>query len=321
MGKKVVRMALFGAMCLVMTAGVFAGGKKEAAKSDKPVVGLVMKSLANEFFMGMDAGAKAYAKQNGTFELITMGMNSETDFDTQVNAIDSLIAKGVDLIVLAPADSAGMVAPVKRAIDAGVTVINFDVTLDKKALKAAGLPEEFLFVGPNNTSGAEMVGNYLGKKLGKGGKVIIIEGNPGADNAGQRKKGFENAIATNGLTLLASNTAHWETEEANTLMTNLLTKYPEVQGVMCANDSMALGVVRALEAAGRKDVQVVGFDNIPAVKGLILDGKMLATVHMDGPEMAILAFNSGFEIMNGKRKNLGWVESPLVLADKAFFNK
>jgi ribose transport system substrate-binding protein len=305
-------------LMLAVPAILTAGGAKEA-KDDRPVVGLIMKSLANEFFMSMDAGAKAYAEKDGSFKLITMGMNSETDFDTQVNAIDSLITQGVDLIVLAPADSAGMVAPVKRAIDAGVTVINFDVTLDKAALKAAGLPEEFLFVGPNNTDGAEMVGNYLGETLGAGGKVIIIEGNPGADNAGQRKAGFEKAIKTHGLKLLASNTAHWETEEANTLMTNLLTKYPDVNGVMCANDSMALGVVRALEAAGRSDVKVVGFDNIPAVKDLILNDKMLATVHMDGPEMAIYAFNAGFEILAGNRENLGWEQTPLILADKKFF--
>lgn len=303
----------------MIPAFVTANGAQEEKEDGKPVVGLIMKSLANEFFMAMEEGAKAYAEEDGTFELMTMGMNSETDFDSQVNAVDSLITQGVDLIVLAPADSAGMVAPVKRAIDAGVTVINFDVTLDKEALKAAGLPEEFLFVGPDNTDGAEMVGNYLGETLGSGGKVFIIEGNPGADNAKQRKNGFMKAVENHNLELLASNTAHWETEEANTLMTNLLTKHPDVQGVMCANDSMALGVVRALEAAGRSDVQVVGFDNIPAVKDLIMNDKMLATVHMDGAEMAILAFNAGFEILDGKRENLGWVQSPLILADKDFF--
>lgn len=318
MNKKLI--AVFICVLMVISTGLYASGAQEE-KNDKPVVGLVMKSLANEFFMSMDAGAKAYAEKEGTFKLITMGMNSETDFDTQVNAIDSLIAQGVDLIVLAPADSAGMVAPVKRAIDAGVTVINFDVTLDKAALRAAGLPEEFLFVGPDNTAGAEMVGDYLGEALGEGGKVFILEGNPGADNAKQRKNGFMKAAESHGLEVLASNTAHWETEEANTLMTNLLTKYPEVQGVMCANDSMALGVVRALEAAGRSDVQVVGFDNIPAVKDLILNDKMLATVNMDGPQLAIAGFNAGFEILAGKRENIGWVKTPLDLVNKDFFNK
>jgi hypothetical protein len=72
-----------------------------------------------------------------------------------------------------------------------------------------------------------MVGDHLGETLGKGAKVIIIEGNPRADNAKQRKEGFMRSVQKFGLKLLDSKTAHWETEEANTLMTNLLTKYPK----------------------------------------------------------------------------------------------
>ena len=86
----------------------------------------------------------------------------------------------------------------------------------------------------------------------------------------QRKKGFMDSIAEGKLQLLDSKTAHWETEEANTLMTNFLTQYHDIQGVMAANDSMALGVVKALDAAGLSGkIQVVGFDNIPAVQPLI----------------------------------------------------
>lgn len=75
-----------------------------------------------------------------------------------------------------------------------------------------------------------------------------------------RKNGFVRAADEFGLEVLESTTAHWETEEANTLMTNLITKYPEMQGVMAANDSMALGVVKAIEAAGLTGkIQVSGF--------------------------------------------------------------
>ena len=86
------------------------------AADKKPVVGLVMKSLANEFFKTMEEGARKFAKEDGTFELIPVGMNSETDIDTQVSAMENFIAKKVDLIVVAPADSVGMVASVKKAI-------------------------------------------------------------------------------------------------------------------------------------------------------------------------------------------------------------
>jgi ribose transport system substrate-binding protein len=147
--------------------------------------------------------------------------------------------------------------------------------------------------------------------LGKGAKVIIIEGNPGADNATQRKAGFMKSVSDYGFELLESTTAHWETEEANTVMTNLLTRFPDVQGVMCANDSMALGVVRAVEAAGKSGaIQVVGFDNIGACQELIKEGKMLATVDQFGPEMAANAIKVGFRILGGEKIS-GWEKSPV----------
>ena len=287
-----------------------------ALAADKPVVGLVMKSLANEFFKTMEEGARKFAAEDGTFELIPVGMNSETDIDTQVSAMENFVVKKVDLIVVAPADSVGMVTSVKRAIDAGITVVNFDVTLDKQALKKAGLPEDFLFVGPDNAVGAEMVGDHLGETLGKGAKVIIIEGNPGADNAKQRKEGFMRSVDKFGLKLLDSKTAHWETEEANTLMTNLLTKYPDVQGIMCANDSMALGVEKAIAAAGKTGkIQIVGFDNIGAIQNLIKDGKVLATIDQFGPEMAANAIKVGMKIMKGEKLS-GWQKTPVKLITK-----
>jgi ribose transport system substrate-binding protein len=284
--------------------------------ADKPVVGLVMKSLANEFFKTMEEGARKFAAQDGTFELIPVGMNSETDIDTQVAAMENFVVKKVDLIVVAPADSVGMVTSVKRAIDSGITVVNFDVTLDKQALKKAGLPEDFLFVGPDNAVGAEMVGDHLGKTLGNGAKVIIIEGNPGADNAKQRKEGFMRSVKKFDLQLLDSKTAHWETEEANTLMTNLLTKYPDVQGIMCANDSMALGVEKAIAAAGKTGkIQIVGFDNIGAVQNLIKEDKVLATIDQFGPEMAANAIKIGMKILQGEKLS-GWQKTPVKLITK-----
>ncbi len=287
-----------------------------AGKNGQPVVGLVMKSLANEFFKTMEEGAVKFASERGDFELVPVGMNSETDIDTQINAVDNFITQDVDLICLAPADSVGLVAPAKRAMDAGITVVNFDVKLDDKALADAGL-KDFLFVGPDNEEGAYLAGKALADKLGKGGKVVIIEGNPGADNAKMRQAGFARAAQEGGLELLESTTAHWETEEANTLMTNLITKYPDMQGVMAANDSMALGVVKAIDAAGLTGkIDVVGFDNIPAVQELIKQGKVLATIDQFGPDMAKNCIETGFRKMNGEDLK-GWIKTPVKLVTAA----
>ncbi|HEX7835969.1 MAG TPA: sugar ABC transporter substrate-binding protein [Kofleriaceae bacterium] len=297
---------------LVAAAAFGLAGSPAQADDKKPVVGLVMKSLANEFFKSMEEGARKYAAADGTFTLVPVGMNSETDIDTQISAVENFITQKTDIICVAPADSVGLVAPVKKAVKAGITVVNFDVKLDDKALAKAGLAD-LVFVGPDNQEGAYLAGMELARKIGKGAKVIIIEGNPGADNAKMRKAGFEKAAKAGGLQVLVSRTAHWETEEANTLTTNLLTQFPDVQGIMAANDSMALGVVKALDAAGKSGkIQVVGFDNIPAIQKLIKDKKILATIDQFGPDMASNCIKTGFRIKNGE-KIKGWTKTPVKL--------
>jgi ribose transport system substrate-binding protein len=297
---------------LVLVSGavpVFAAGKK-------PKVGLVMKSLANEFFKQMQAGAEKYADENkDKFDFKAVGMKDERDFAAQVDAVENFVTQKYDIIVVAPADSKAMVTPLAKAVKAGVAVINIDVELDQEAKKKAGI--DLAFFGPDNREGARLAGDALAKALGEGGKVVILEGNPEADNAQQRKKGFDDAVAAGKLKLLDSKTAHWETEEANTLMTNFLTKYNDIQGVMAANDSMALGVVKALDSAGLSGkIKVVGFDNIPAVQPLIKGGKMLATVEQYGAQMAAMGIEYGLRQMAGE-KFTGWVKTDIKLITAA----
>ena len=303
------RQLLLGA-----AAGSFAflAGIPRVAAQDKLKVGLVMKSLANEFFKQMEAGAEAYAAGNADkFSFKAVGMKDERDFAAQVDAIENFVTQKYDIIVVAPADSKAMVTPLAKAVKSGVIVINIDVELDHDAKKAAGI--DLAFFGPDNRAGAKFAGDALAHVLGPGGKVVILEGNPEADNAQQRKKGFMDSVSEGKLQLLDSKTAHWETEEANTLMTNFLTQYPDIQGAMAANDSMALGVVKAIEAAGKSgQVKVVGFDNIPAVQSLIKAGKMLATVEQYGAQMAVLGIKYGLREKAGE-KFTGWVKTPVKL--------
>jgi len=291
---------------------LLAGGVSPAFAAGKPKIGLVMKSLANEFFKQMEAGAEAYAAKNAAkFDFKAVGMKDERDFASQVDAVENFVTQKYDIIVVAPADSKAMVTPLAKAVKAGVAVINIDVELDKDAKKAAGI--DLAFFGPDNRAGAKLAGDALAKALGAGGKVVILEGNPEADNAQQRKKGFDDSIADGKLQLLDSKTAHWETEEANTLMTNFLTQYHDIQGVMAANDSMALGVVKALDSAGKSGtIKVVGFDNIPAVQPLIKGGKMLATVEQYGAKMAAMGIDYGLRQLAGE-KFTGWVKTDVKL--------
>ena len=102
-------------------------------------------------------------------------------------------------------------------------------------------------------------------------------------------------------------------EEANELMTNFLTQYPDLQGAMAANDSMALGVIAALEAVDKVgEVEVIGFDNIPGVRPYIADGSMLATIEQYGAQMAVFGIEMGLRELAGE-SFCGWQLTPIDL--------
>ena len=141
------------AAAVVLTASValpFSSAHAQAAR--KPKVALVMKSLANEFFLTMENGAKDYQKHNpGEFDLITNGIKNETDTAAQIQIVEQMIVSKVDAIVLAPADSKALVPVVKKAVDAGIIVVNIDNRLDPDVLKSKDL--NVPFVGPDNAEG------------------------------------------------------------------------------------------------------------------------------------------------------------------------
>jgi ribose transport system substrate-binding protein len=282
-----------------------------ARAQNKPAIGLVMKSLANEFFKDMQEGAVKHAQRRGDLTLIPVGIQSETDIDGQIALIENLITQKVSAIVIAPADSRALLPPVIRAVKAGIKVINIDVAFDPASMKKHGV--DIAFVGPDNRAGAKMSGDVLARALGRGGKVVIIEGNPGAENGVQRKLGYTDAIAAGGLTLIDSRTAHWETEEANTVFSNMLTAHHDIQGVMAANDSMALGVVKAIDSAGQGGkIKVVSFDNIPAMQPLLRNNKVLATVDQFGGQLAAMGIDNAMKEIAGQTLT-GWIHTPVKL--------
>jgi ribose transport system substrate-binding protein len=307
-------IAVYLLSAILMLGGA---GTGQAQQTKKPTIGLVMKSLANEFFKDMEEGAVKHVEERGDLTLVPVGMHSETDIDTQISAIENFITQKVDAIVVAPADSRALVPPLARAIKAGIVVINIDVALDEAAKKQAGV--DLAFVGPDNRAGAKMAGDVLAKALGPGGKVVIIEGNPGADNARQRKLGFDDSVKEGKLDLVDSRTAHWETEEANSVFSNILTAHPEIQGVMAANDSMALGVVKAIDASGKSGkIKVVGFDNIAAVQPLVKQGKLIATIDQFGSQMAANGIDYAMKALKGEKLE-GWIKTPIKLVTASGF--
>lgn len=291
-------------LCLIITVSLLsllAVGCSRRADTDtgKPKIVLVMKSLANEFFKTMEEGATAHQRAHSdVYDLKVVGIRNEEDVAQQVDLVEMIIAQGADAIVIAPADSEALIPICKKAIAAGIVVVNIDNKLDRARLEAEGI--QIPFVGPDNRKGAKLAGDYLATKLKAGDEVAIIEGIPNAFNGIQRKAGFEDAIKDANLKLVSSQSGNWETDKAAQCVAAIATEYPNLKAVLCANDSMALGAVDALKAAGKSNVYVVGFDNIQAVQKLIKDGKVLCTVDQHGDQLAVYGIQYALEILDTK---------------------
>jgi len=272
-----------------------------AESSDKPKVALVMKSLANEFFRTMEDGAKAYQKENADkFELISNGIKDESDTSNQIRIVEQMIVSKVNALVIAPADSKALVPVIKKAVDAGITVVNIDNQLDPEVLKSKGISVPF--VGPDNRKGAKLVGEYLARDLNTGDEVGIIEGVPTTTNAQQRTAGFKDAMEARQMKIVSVQSGDWEIAKGNAVAAQMLNAHPNLKALLAGNDSMALGAVSAVKAAGKTgQVKVVGYDNIKAIQPMIADGRVLATADQYAARQAMFGIDVALKILKGEK--------------------
>ncbi|WP_322043449.1 sugar ABC transporter substrate-binding protein [Paraburkholderia sp. J67] len=321
MNSRIRRRVLCTAVALATVAAT--GGLPLAAHAQaaghKPKVALVMKSLANEFFLTMETGAKDYQKHNASqFDLVTNGIKNETDTAAQIQIVEQMIVSKVDAIVLAPADSKALVPVVKKAVDAGIIVVNIDNRLDPDVLKSKDL--NVPFVGPDNKKGARLVGDYLAKKLKAGDQVGIVEGVSTTTNAQQRTAGFKDAMDALGAKIVSTQSGEWEIDKGNAVASAMLNEYPDLKALLCGNDNMAIGAVSAVRAAGKQGkVFVVGYDNIDAIKPMLKDGRVLATADQYAAKQAVFGIDTALKAIKEHKKQSelsGVVETPVVLVTK-----
>ncbi|UVL07365.1 sugar ABC transporter substrate-binding protein [Pseudomonas rhodesiae] len=284
----------------------------------KPKVGLVMKSLANEFFVTMQEGAKVYQKAHpADFDMITNGIKNETDTAAQIDIVNQMILSKVNAIVIAPADSKALVTVLKKASDAGIKVVNIDNRLDPGVLKSKNL--DIPFVGPDNRKGAKLVGDYLAKQMSAGDKVGIIEGVPTTTNAQQRTAGFKDAMDAAGMKIVSTQSGNWEIDQGQKVASAMLSEYPDLKALLAGNDNMALGAVSAVRAAGKAGkVLVVGYDNIEAIKPMLQDGRVLATADQAAAQQAVFGIQNALKLVKGEKVDAkdGVIETPVELVLK-----
>ena len=235
----------------------------------KGTIAIITPSHDNPFFKAEADGAAAKAKELG-YEV--MVLVHDDDANKQNELFDSAIAAGVKAIILDNAGADASVAAVQKAKDAGIPSFLID-----REITATGVAVSQIV--SNNYQGAQLGAEEFVKLMGEAGDYAELVGKESDTNAGIRSKGYADVISQYpDLKSVAQQTANWSQTEAYAVMESMLQANPSIKGVISGNDTMAMGAWAALEAAGRTDVIVVGFDGSNDVRDSILKGGIKATV-------------------------------------------
>ncbi|MGL5604353.1 MAG: ribose ABC transporter substrate-binding protein RbsB, partial [Plesiomonas sp.] len=201
-------------------------------------IAMVVSTLNNPFFVTMKEGAEKKAKALG-YNIIVL--DSQNDPAKELANVEDLTVRGVKVLLINPTDSAAVANAVAMANRSNIPVI----TLDRGAEKGNVVSH----IASDNVAGGKMAGDFIAQKVGKQAKVIELEGIAGTSAARDRGQGFKQAVAEHQLNLLAAQPADFDRTKGLNVMENLLAAQPTVQAVFAQNDEMALGALRALQAA------------------------------------------------------------------------
>jgi len=275
----------------ILTLGMLAGcGKQQdnASQEGGKKIGLVLSTLNNPFFVTLKDGAEAKAKELG-YELVVL--DSQNDPAKEIANMEDLTTRGVSLIMINPVDSDAVVNAVQTANNANIPVITLD--------RAANGGDVVTHIASDNVAGGKMAGEYIVEKLGGKGKMVELEGIPGASATRDRGQGFNEAIKTSEIEVVAKQAADFDRTKGLSVMENMLQAQPEIKAVFAHNDEMALGALKAIETS-KKEIMVVGFDATDDAVASVKEGKMAATVAQQPDQIGALGVESADKVIKGE---------------------
>ncbi len=248
-----------------------------AASAANKLMVIITPSHDNPFFKQEAVGADKRAKELGYQTLILV---HNDDASKQNELIDTAIARKASAIILDNAGADATVAAVKKAKDAGIPSFLIDREINANGVAVAQIVS-------NNYQGATLGAEEFVKQMGEKGDYAELVGKESDTNAGIRSKGYHEVIDQYpALKMVARQSANWSQTEAFAKTESILQAKPGIKGIISGNDTMAMGAMAAIEAAGRKDIIVVGFDGSNDVRDAIKAGKIAATVLQPGYRQA-----------------------------------
>lgn len=293
-------MRLFGTRCVhvflilsIILAGV-TGCKRSSDSDGKTTIAVIPKSKANTFWNKMGAGARK-AGQEHDVNIVWKGPQQETSYNVQYKIVENQITRGVDAIVLAAANAKGLDGVVQKADKRGIPVVTVDsdVTSDTP----------ISFVATNNVKGGKKAADKLAELIDGSGKVGIIPFVQGTSTSIDREKGFKQQLKTyEDIEVVATMYSDNKKQQAYNKTQDMLTAYPDLDGLFGANLPSAVGAGKALQNMNKAgEVKLVGFDAGDQEIAMLKEGIIQALIVQDPYQMGYKGLDAAVRHLNGEQ--------------------
>lgn len=285
----------------------------------------ILKTLANPFWVAMQQGLLEEAINQGIAVEI-LAVPTEQDVEAQLNLAETALLRKPVVLLVSPITSRNLIPALKQAAALNIPIVDLDgnlpVNYATKTIEGENIPVVSQ-IASNNYEAGQMAADFIIEQLGGVGKVLLIEGISGNITGMQRVDGCLARLKEKApnIQVVGRYAGDWDRLKAATIVADVLTAHPDLRAIYCANDTMALGAVEAVYAAGKGgQVVVVGTDGIKDARDSILEGRLTATVAQLPYLMGKMAIITAVKIMKGEAVPIRQ-DVPLLLLTKEVLQK
>lgn len=311
-------------LLLALTAVALCGcDKPDKSTATAPAgtlrIAVIPKATNHEYWKAIHAGAIKAERELEGVQIIWKGPPREDDRDGQIGTVENFVNTGVSGIVLSPLDDTALLAPVEHAMMSHIPVVIMD-----SSLKATAGVDYVSYVATDNEDGGRKAARRMAELVGDTGRIIVLRYQVGSGSTSQREQGFLSEIKTKfpKIQILSEDQyAGATTEAAFAKAENLLSKYPEVQGIFAACEPVVFGILRALDGAGKTgSIKLVGFDRSEKLVEAMKQGHIHGLVLQDPMKIGYLGVKTVVTHLRGETVP-GRIDTGSILATRENMNE
>lgn len=281
---------LLVALLATMLAGC--NQKSSSPANHQITIGISYQNLQNEFIINIQDAVRAEA---GKTNVNLVEADGEGKAENQISQVQNFIAQGVNAIILNPYDREGSAPAVDLAVKAHIPIVVVNALV-------SNLSEANAYVGSDDSEAGRIAAQRIIDLLHGKGNIAVIHGPNGHSAEVQRSEGIRAVLAKYpDAKVVVEQTANWDRTQALNLMEDWLASGQPIDAVIAQNDEMALGALKAIEAAGKQNqILVIGIDAIPDALKAVADGRMAGTVFQDAKGQGSLAVDLAAQLAQGQ---------------------